>query len=234
MATSAADIPREPQTSRDSQREQTRERMLQAVLDIIVEQGMRAVRHRAVAKRAGVSLGSTTYHFSSIEDLIISAFEYFNRQQMMAVNPYYHEVIERLAPFEDGVVPSSLRPEMAAWISEQSVGYVCNQLEGKNYFDRVVEFAFYHESIRYPSLKEQLIKVRETELDFLAKVHRIMGSPQPREDARITVALFRQLEQSVIMAVPPGLDADVIRRTIERHLSLCFDIPPTPAASVGS
>ena len=50
--------------------------MLQAALDIMIEDGIRSVRNRAVAKRAGVSLGSTTYHFESIEDLIISAFQY--------------------------------------------------------------------------------------------------------------------------------------------------------------
>ena len=86
---------------------------------------MRAVRHRAVAARAGVSLGSTTYHFSSIEDLITSAFHYWRELKMQAVNPYYLEVKQRLEPYEAGVVPASKREEMAAWIYQQSVGYVC-------------------------------------------------------------------------------------------------------------
>lgn len=234
MATNPAATGIETKGSREAQRERTRARMLQAVLDIVVDKGMRAVRHRAVAERAGVSLGSTTYHFSSIEDLIVSAFDYFNRQQMMMINPYYHEVIIRLEPFGDGVAPPSQRPELAAWLTEQSVGYVCNQLDGKNYYDRVVEFAFYHESIRYPALREQLIKVRKIELEFMTQAHRIMGSTQPCEDARITVALFRQLEQSVIMGVPPGLDAGVIRRTIQRHLSQCLGIALPLAEAAGS
>lgn len=221
------------QGSREAQREHTRVRMLQAVLDIVVEKGMRSVRHRAVAERAGVSLGSTTYHFSSIEDLIVSAFDYFNQQKMMTVNPYYREVKKKLEPFENSVVPDSLRPEMAAWICEHSVGYICDQIDGKNY-DRVVEFAFYHESIRYPSLRKQLIRVRQQELSFLTQLHRIMGSPQPEQDARITVALFRQLEQSAVMAVPPELDENEIRRLIHRHLSMCLGLSLPPMAASGN
>ncbi len=34
------------------------------------------MRHRAVARRAGLPLASTTYYFSSLEDLISSAVEY--------------------------------------------------------------------------------------------------------------------------------------------------------------
>lgn len=233
MATKSAVKKTKQKGSREIQREQTRVRILQAVLDIMVENGVRAIRHRAVAKRAGVSLGSTTYHFSSIEDLIVSAFDYFNKRDMMTINPHYGEVKKRLEPYQDDVVPQSLRPGMATWFCEQSVAYVCGQVAG-NHYNRIVELAFYHESIRYPSLRALLTTVRQVELEFLTQVHRIMGSQQPTEDARITVALFRQLEQSVVMKVPPGLDSDVIRQTIQRHLSLCLNIPLPSVTTVDS
>jgi len=233
MATKSKTTQSRSKGSRETQRGQTRARILQAVLDIVVEKGMRAVRHRAVAERAGVSLGSTTYHFSSIEDLIVSAFDYFNKQQMLTVNPYYLQVSQHLEPFENDVVPDVLRPEVAAWICEKSVGYVCDQVAG-DHFDRIVEFAFYHESIRYPALRELLITVRQVELEFLKRVHRVMGSQHPEEDARITVALFRQLEQSAITGVHPKLDSNVIRRTIRRHMSLCLNMPIPPVTAVES
>lgn len=224
MDTSATASKKESKGNRESQRVQTRARILQSVLDIVVEEGMRSVRHRAVAKRAEVSLGSTTYHFSSIEDLIISAFHHWRAQKVLVINPYYQEIKNRLRPYENGVVPESMREEMAAWICERSIGYVRDQLTGKRY-DRIVELAFYHESIRYPSLRDLLMEVRRVELDYLVRVHKIMGSREPVEDARITLALFRQLEQSAIMAVLPKLDMGIIECTIRRHLSLCFAVP---------
>ncbi|MCB1710268.1 MAG: TetR family transcriptional regulator, partial [Halioglobus sp.] len=44
--------------TRPARGEHTRLKILDAALDIMIEDGMRAVRHRAVARRAGVALGS--------------------------------------------------------------------------------------------------------------------------------------------------------------------------------
>ena len=221
---------KESSGTRETQREQTRARILQAVLDIAVEEGMRAVRHRAVAKRAGVSLGSTTYHFSSIEDLVTSAFHYWRMQKKVVVNPYYNEVKKRLETMEEGMVPSGRREETAVWICDQSVAYILDQLDGKR-FDRLVELAFYHESIRYPSLRVLLEDVRQFWLGFLTDVHRAMGSPCPIEDAQITLALCRQLEKTAVMSVSTKLETEMIRRTITRHLALCFGLAPEAAAA---
>ena len=54
-----------------------RDRIVAATLGIIAEEGLDAVRHRRVAERAGVSLGSTSYHFESRDDLIEAAFLQF-------------------------------------------------------------------------------------------------------------------------------------------------------------
>ncbi len=54
-----------------------RERIMLATLQLVDEQGVDAVTHRAVAARAGVSPGSTTHHFSSRLDLLREAFRYY-------------------------------------------------------------------------------------------------------------------------------------------------------------
>lgn len=43
---------------------------------MLCEGGFEAVRHRAVARRAGLPLASTTYYFSSLDDLVTSAVEH--------------------------------------------------------------------------------------------------------------------------------------------------------------
>jgi DNA-binding transcriptional regulator YbjK len=43
---------------------------------LLREGGFEAVRHRAVARRAGLPLASTTYYFSSLDELIAAAVEY--------------------------------------------------------------------------------------------------------------------------------------------------------------
>jgi DNA-binding transcriptional regulator YbjK len=51
-----------------------RDRLIDATLTLIADQGVAGVSHRAVARAADVPLGSTTYHFTSLEDLLAEAF----------------------------------------------------------------------------------------------------------------------------------------------------------------
>lgn len=43
-------------------------------LDVIAERGVTGATHRAIARAADVPLGSTSYHFASIDDLLAAAF----------------------------------------------------------------------------------------------------------------------------------------------------------------
>ena len=56
--------------------ERRRYALVSAAADLLCEGGFDAVRHRAVARRAGLPLASTTYYFSSLDDLITNAVEY--------------------------------------------------------------------------------------------------------------------------------------------------------------
>ncbi|MBO2446777.1 TetR family transcriptional regulator [Actinomadura barringtoniae] len=57
--------------------EAARDRILEATLRLIGEEGIGAVTNRAVAKAAGVSLGSLTYHFPSQTDLLRESLRTF-------------------------------------------------------------------------------------------------------------------------------------------------------------
>jgi DNA-binding transcriptional regulator YbjK len=57
--------------------ERRRRKILDAALELVGEGGPDAITHRAVAQRARVSLGSTTYHYGAREDLIRAAFRHY-------------------------------------------------------------------------------------------------------------------------------------------------------------
>lgn len=54
-----------------------RDRIIDACLDVIAEAGVAGTSHRRVAAAAGVPLGSMTYHFAGMDDLLAEAFERF-------------------------------------------------------------------------------------------------------------------------------------------------------------
>lgn len=51
------------------------ERIIEAAMRIISQSGVEALTHRAIAKEAGVPLGSTTYYFKTLDDIIVAALE---------------------------------------------------------------------------------------------------------------------------------------------------------------
>ncbi|WP_170287412.1 TetR/AcrR family transcriptional regulator [Halioglobus maricola] len=212
--------------SHAEKRQETRGKILHAALDIIVEEGIRSVRNRAVAKRAGVSLGSTTYHFSSIEELIVSAFHFWRDNILITENPFFGQLIEVFLPYGDGSVPPKQRPKVAAKLWQISSNYLCDQLQGERR-DRLLELAFYHESVRYPALREMINREWQAQLDILADVHSAMGSDDPDTDALLTAAVFRHLERSITLSEHAKVDTILIAVTTRRHLSQCFgfDIP---------
>jgi DNA-binding transcriptional regulator YbjK len=61
--------------------ERRRGALVSAAAELLCEGGFDAVRHRAVARRAGLPLASTTYYFSSLDDLIAKAIVHIGEQE---------------------------------------------------------------------------------------------------------------------------------------------------------
>ena len=85
-----------------------RERLTEAAVRVVAERGVAGLTHRAVAAEAGVPLGSTTYHFSGRDELLVAALE--------RVTGRWRERLER---WLDGMDPA--RPpaeELARFVGE--------------------------------------------------------------------------------------------------------------------
>lgn len=66
---------------RQDRSEETRDRILAAVVELIAERGLAGVSHRAVAERAGVTLSATSYYFGSKAELERAALaEHYRRR----------------------------------------------------------------------------------------------------------------------------------------------------------
>jgi TetR/AcrR family transcriptional regulator, regulator of biofilm formation and stress response len=83
---------------------QRRARIARAALEIITESGIGALTHRAVAKQAGVPLGSTTYHYAGRDALLLTVIQesvaaYRHRVEAWAANLKSGSLIRDLAEF---------------------------------------------------------------------------------------------------------------------------------------
>src|SRR5256885_15362259 len=72
--------------------EQTRAAILKAALDLLREHGYEATTMRAIAKRAGVSLGNAYHYFGSKEHLIQAFYHRTHEEHLAAVLPVLEKV----------------------------------------------------------------------------------------------------------------------------------------------
>jgi len=76
-----------------------RERIIDACLDVIAEEGVAGTSHRRVAAAADVPLGSMTYHFSGMDELLQEAFTRF----ATSVSNEFEQHMAAVATREDAV-----------------------------------------------------------------------------------------------------------------------------------
>ena len=62
--------------------ERRRYELVTAAAELLRSGGFDAVRHRAVAEKAGLPLASTTYYFASLDDLVTAAVERTSRDEL--------------------------------------------------------------------------------------------------------------------------------------------------------
>lgn len=89
-----------------------RERILDAALDVIAESGVFATTHRRIAGAAGVPLGSLTYYFSGLSEILELAFERLSE----TMSAYYRKRMADVESREDAeraVVDLICGPEYA-------------------------------------------------------------------------------------------------------------------------
>ncbi len=76
--------------------ERRRQALVEAASALLVEGGFDAIRHRAVAERAGLPLASTTYYFDSLDELITAAVEFHGSGELASCRQRLAEISDRL------------------------------------------------------------------------------------------------------------------------------------------
>ncbi len=139
-------MPREPKQDRSRA---TRQRLLEATIESLAEQGWGATTVGVVAERAGVSRGATQHHFPTREDLITAALDYMFDTRMddaRRESSYLPDgaqrteaVVERLVDYYTGTVfkaalqvwtAAAADPEMRARVLplEEKFGRVAHRM----------------------------------------------------------------------------------------------------------
>lgn len=200
---------------RPAKRADSRERrrlILEATLRIIVRDGIRGVRHRAVAKEAGVPLAATTYYFKDIGDLITDAFNLYAEDCLASTRQLEEEsfaVLNALSAEELASPP--VRGLLVSTLSDFIVRHIHEQVADRDM--RMLESAFRNESLRNPQLaaiaKIPQQQMLQTIIDFFA----LLKAEDPEAEAHIVMGTILHLEYESLIEGGP---LPMLQRTVHR------------------
>ncbi|MGX7723532.1 TetR/AcrR family transcriptional regulator [Rhodococcus rhodochrous] len=159
--------------------ERRRQALVEAAADLILEGGIDAVRHRAVATRAGLPLASTTYYFESLDDLVACAVDYNSERELDAMRERVRD-IEPLPRSLEGT--ADLIVELLIGPRDCDGGIDRERLISR--YERCVATA------RYPELRDVQVRMRE-QIDHLLTdlLERCCRSVRPREVRRLVAVV---------------------------------------------
>lgn len=203
--------------------EQRRRVILEAALRIVVRDGVRGVRHRAVAKEADVPLSATTYYFKDISDLITDTFTLFVEMGAEKFKAFWEESDSKLQEAmalldaQEQVSPE-VRQVFIGKMAELAVDYIVAQLrEHRDYL--IAERSFQLECLRNESLRPVAFNHQSYLLESLKRFFQRVGSEQPDIDARLFSAVMMQVEFEN-MVREGDLDREHIRRKLQRQITM--------------
>jgi DNA-binding transcriptional regulator YbjK len=191
--------------------EQRRQEILDAAMRIVVREGVRAVRHRAVAAEAGVPLSATTYYFKDIDDLLTDTFaQYVERSAAFMAKLWVNNegLLREMVVSGDGS-PAS-RSQLADDIARLMADYVHRQLINRREH-LMAEQAFRQEALLNPRLAELVRSHQQILLQGSCQLFQVLGSLEPLQDAKVLTAIIGRMEyQGLLNDAGPEAETEML------------------------
>ena len=181
-----------------------RDAILRATWDVMLRDGVRGVRHRAVAAAAGVPLSATTYYFKDIQDLLVQSFELFSEESIERfAAPFWHQAEQQRLGLmaqitEQGTAQSELENARSsafnsALLLDVAAKYIEERLS-KHREQVVLEYAFWYAAIHEPRLQAAVRLVVRRWIGLMQPWLSLLPVTQPEQAARSMLATLRRIE----------------------------------------
>lgn len=166
-----------------------RQRIIDAAIRVVGRRGIAGLSHRTVAAEADVPLGSTTYHFASLDELLVAALRQANEGFGAAVRD------SRALADPDADLATELARLMGEWLSGERTGVE-------------LEYELYLAALRRPAL-------RPVAAEWTDSVAEILARRTDAVTARALIALMDGVCLQVLLTDAP-YDAEYARDVLAR------------------
>ncbi len=196
-----------------------REALLEATLSIIISDGIRGVRHRAVADLANVPLAATTYYFDDIFDLIHDAFVYYSEKILKDTNALETKATELLKH----VSPDTPREVLIKSLAKFTYDYLIEQTKKSEF--RLFEQTFRAQAMREKEMADMLSTLEQRHLNSIMKVFSQFNIPEVRTRARMFFNTIIRMEFELVAKISSEEDA-------EKHVYEVLKVLLTPYQTI--
>ncbi|MFJ9036506.1 TetR/AcrR family transcriptional regulator [Streptomyces sp. NPDC102406] len=150
-----------------------RQRIIDAAIRVVGAKGIGGLSHRSVAAEADVPLGSTTYHFATLDELMVAAL----RQANEGFAKYVADHAGLLDPGSD--LPGELAQVLGEWLAGDRVGVE-------------LEYELYLAALRRPAL-------RPVAAEWCQELAEVVARRTDPVTARALVALLDGISLQVLL-----------------------------------
>jgi len=189
-----------------------RKAILEATLRLIVKEGIRGIRHRAVAREANVPLAATTYYFKDLNDLISDSFTYFVEQGLENTRQLQEEsfsAARNLSAQERA--SNSSRKLLVQQLTRFVLTHIRTQAEERD--RRLIELAFRNEALRNEQLTRAVRMSDHAQESLIQEFFHLLGLTDPEAAAQIAHGTILKLEYE-ILSDTIALDSPLLERTV--------------------
>jgi DNA-binding transcriptional regulator YbjK len=170
-----------------------RQRIIDAAIRVVGRKGIAGLSHRTVAAEADVPLGSTTYHFATLDELLVAALRQANEgfAKVVAAHPALSD--------PDANLPAELARVLGEWLAGDRNGVE-------------LEYELYLAALRRPAL-------RPVAAEWAEDVAGLLSSRTDPVTARALVALLDGICIQVLLTGVPydeGFAREVLGRVLGR------------------
>ena len=191
---------------------QRRKAILEATLRLIVKEGIRGIRHRAVAREASVPLAATTYYFKDLNDLISDAFTYFVEQNIEQTRQLQSEsftAVHQLSA-EERQSPSGRR-QLSQQLTRFVLMHIRNQAASRD--NRLIELAFRNEALRNEQLTRAMRLANQTTQKMITDFFDLLNIADSEAAAQIVHGTILNLEYQVLSGAI-ALESPLLERSV--------------------
>ncbi len=175
-----------------------RQALLEATLRIIQRDGIRAVRHRAVAQEAQVPLAATTYYFKDINELISDAFTLFAEQSFAANRELENAAFSALNELGTDRFSAAGREKLAHLLSQFSLHHIRNQIAHRD--ARLVEHSFRVEALRNDKLAADVRIPYNVTISLIRQFFQQLKTRDIDADAELVFATMMHCEYQLLLS----------------------------------